>query len=259
MQRRFTDALLLGVSTVLVLTTSSCATLQKVVRASQDSTLNKLVDDVPISPGLRQKLDMYRKYSAKFERFHDSGNLVEDDVLDVLRDTGVIQGKAGGKPGVPPSKQVRPPVQAYSGGYRWPLDAGVVSSEFGGRWGKEHKGVDVAADMGEPVKASANGVVIYSGNGMRGYGNVIIVRHDNQVTTLYAHNSRLLKVVGQQVKGGETISLLGSTGHSTGPHVHFEIRDGEVAVNPRTRLNPAPYALIESEPETPKLAQSPRQ
>jgi murein DD-endopeptidase MepM/ murein hydrolase activator NlpD len=125
---------------------------------------------------------------------------------------------------------------AYDGGYRWPLSAGIVSSEFGHRWGKNHEGIDIAADSGEPVYASADGQVEYAGDGLRGYGNVVIVRHDRKTTTLYAHNSKLNVKAGDEVRGGQTIALLGSTGHSTGPHVHFEIRRDRVAENPRSDL-----------------------
>src|SRR5262245_9223492 len=103
--------LLLGSASLLILTASSCSALQQMVRTSQDPTLNRLMDDVPLSAALKEKIAMYRKYSAKFMQFHDSGTLAENDILDVLKDTGVIQGK----PGVQPPKQVRPPVQAYTG------------------------------------------------------------------------------------------------------------------------------------------------
>jgi murein DD-endopeptidase MepM/ murein hydrolase activator NlpD len=71
---------------------------------------------------------------------------------------------------------------------------------------------------------------------LRGYGNVVILRHDRKTSSLYAHNSELKVKVGDQVKQGTVVSLLGNTGHSTGPHVHFEIRNGDVAVNPRDVL-----------------------
>jgi murein DD-endopeptidase MepM/ murein hydrolase activator NlpD len=119
---------------------------------------------------------------------------------------------------------------------QWPLEAGVVSSEFGERWGKMHKGIDIAADVGEPVYAMAAGEVIYAGNGMRGYGNVVVIRHDRMRTSLYAHNSELKVKQGDQVTQGSLVALLGSTGHSTGPHVHFEIRDGDTPLNPRSVL-----------------------
>jgi murein DD-endopeptidase MepM/ murein hydrolase activator NlpD len=111
-----------------------------------------------------------------------------------------------------------------------------VSSEFGARWGKLHKGIDIAADAGEPVYAIAPGEVIYAGDGLRGYGNVVILRHDRQRTSLYAHNSVLKVKQGEVIAAGTVIALLGNTGHSTGPHVHFEIRDGDTPLDPRKIL-----------------------
>ena len=79
---------------------------------------------------------------------------------------------------------------------------------------------------------------------MRGYGNAVVLRHDDRVTTLYAHNSALKVKLGQKVTQGEQIALLGNTGHSTGPHVHFEIRSGEAPVNPRTLLPKSMNAVV---------------
>jgi len=164
----------------------------------------------------------------------------------VLHKSGIAKTPApavGAAPGAPQPKPHTAPLPAlstvpeqYAGALRWPLDAGIVSSEYGERWGKMHKGLDIAADVGEPVYAIADGEVIYAGDGLRGYGNVVIIRHDRKTSSLYAHNSELKVKVGDQVKQGSVVSLLGSTGHSTGPHVHFEIRDGDVAVSPRSVL-----------------------
>ena len=96
---------------------------------------------------------------------------------------------------------------------------------------------------------SADADVIYAGNGMTGYGNVVILRHDQQMTSLYAHNSELKVKQGEHVKQGTLIALLGSTGRSTGPHVHFEIREGDAPINPRVILPEA--KLGESTQHTP--------
>jgi murein DD-endopeptidase MepM/ murein hydrolase activator NlpD len=148
----------------------------------------------------------------------------------------------------------------YAGKYRWPLDAGIISSEYGQRWGKMHKGLDIAADSGEPVYAVAAGEVIYAGDGLRGYGNVVILKHDDTITSLYAHNSQLKVKPGDAVKQGDLIALLGSTGHSTGPHVHFEFRQGDIAVNPHALLpkskGGAEDVVAASEPQAPSRALS---
>jgi murein DD-endopeptidase MepM/ murein hydrolase activator NlpD len=142
-----------------------------------------------------------------------------------------------------PDTKLPPTVpEEYTGVYRWPLDAGIVSSEYGVRWGNVHKGIDIAAHTGEPVYAVADGEVIYASDGLRGYGNVVILRHGRRMNSLYAHNSALKVKAGEYVRQGELISLLGSTGHSTGPHVHFELRDGDQALDPRSLLPKGKFA-----------------
>lgn len=110
----------------------------------------------------------------------------------------------------------------------WPAE-GPISSPFGYRSDpiytseRKHEGIDIAASYGENIKASANGKVIFSGtNG--NYGKCIIINHGNGITTLYGHASSLLVKEGQTVKKGDVIAKVGSTGKSTGPHLHFEVR-----------------------------------
>src|ERR1700691_5339852 len=192
-----------------------------------------------------------QKYLAEkdlLKTFHDSSEHSEVAVLSVLHKSGIAKTPApapagGAAPGAAQPKPHAAPLtplttvpEQYAGALRWPLDAGIVSSEYGERWGKVHQGLDIAADVGEPVYAIADGEVIYAGDGLRGYGNVVILRHDRKTSSLYAHNSELKVKQGDWVTQGTQIALLGSTGHSTGPHVHFEIRNGDVAVNPRDVL-----------------------
>ena len=197
----------------------------------------------------RVRMDRYLTEKDVLKKFHDSAALGESQVLSVLHQAGISGGgKAGGrhkgKPSPPgeavsksPTGEQLPAVPSlYTGDYRWPLDAGIVSSEYGRRWGKLHKGLDIAADTGEPVYAIADGVVIYADNKMRGYGNVVVIRHDEKRSSLYAHNSELKVKTGDEVKQGDVVALLGSTGHSTGPHTHFEIRDGDAPLAPRSLL-----------------------
>jgi murein DD-endopeptidase MepM/ murein hydrolase activator NlpD len=94
-----------------------------------------------------------------------------------------------------------------------------------------HEGIDIAVPTGTAVRASASGTVIHSG-WLGGYGNLVVIDHGNGLATAYAHNSSLLVSVGQSVTQGETVSLAGSTGNSSGPHVHFEVRVNGLAVDP---------------------------
>ena len=118
---------------------------------------------------------------------------------------------------------------------------GVVSSGFGMRADpfngnvKFHQGVDIAAPPGTPVKAAADGKVIFSGQ-MAGYGNLVEVDHGNGWVTLYGHNATNLVAVGDEIKAGQPIARVGNTGRSTGPHVHFEVRKGGQPVNPGNLL-----------------------
>jgi murein DD-endopeptidase MepM/ murein hydrolase activator NlpD len=120
--------------------------------------------------------------------------------------------------------------QPSSAGFIWPCD-GVVTSGFGMRWGRMHEGIDIGCAYGAPNRAAAAGTVIYAG-WMSGYGNLVVVDHGNGLSTAYAHASSLAVSVGQSVAQGQTVSYVGSTGHSTGPHLHFEVRVNGVAVDP---------------------------
>ena len=118
----------------------------------------------------------------------------------------------------------------------WPA-AGYVSSPYGLRFnGTEfHQGIDIAAEMGTPIVATADGVVTAAGwNG--GYGNMVDVDHGGGIVTRYGHASALAVTVGQQVRRGEVIAYVGSTGRSTGPHVHYEVRVNGAPVNPAAYL-----------------------
>ena len=120
--------------------------------------------------------------------------------------------------------------QPSAAGLIWPCD-GVVTSGFGVRWRRMHEGIDIGCAYGAPNRAAAAGTVIYAGR-LGGYGNLVVIDHGNGLSTAYAHASSILVSVGQRVSQGETVSLVGSTGHSTGPHLHFEVRINGVAVDP---------------------------
>lgn len=127
---------------------------------------------------------------------------------------------------------IPPPSSSSSIAYTWPAK-GTLTSGFGWRWGRMHKGIDVANSTGTPVVASAEGTIEKAGWNNGGYGNLVDIRHPDGSMTRYGHNSKILVQPGQLVHQGETIALMGSTGHSTGPHSHFEIHpSGKGAVNP---------------------------
>ena len=120
--------------------------------------------------------------------------------------------------------------------FTWPLQlAKRVSSGFGMRNKKMHKGIDIPAPKNTQIIASNDGIVSFSGK-KKGYGNVVILKHDNNIFSIYAHNSKNLIPNNKLVKKGEVIALVGSTGKSTGNHLHFEIREGTKPINPITFL-----------------------
>jgi len=117
-----------------------------------------------------------------------------------------------------------------------PIQNALVSSPFGFRWGRPHQGIDLAAPLGTPIFAAEKGKVIYS-NWKQGYGNFVVVDHGHGYETHYAHCSKMMVHVGQVVHKGQLIAKVGSTGNSTGPHLHFEVIANGIHRNPIKFLN----------------------
>jgi murein DD-endopeptidase MepM/ murein hydrolase activator NlpD len=128
------------------------------------------------------------------------------------------------------AQEPTPQVEIFPGRFEWPV-RGTVSSTFGVRNGMKHSGIDITAPMGTPVTAAAAGEVIYRGQ-LRGYGNILILRHTDEFTTVYAHLKDFGARDHQPVKQGESIATVGDTGQADGAHLHFEIRVRNVARNP---------------------------
>jgi murein DD-endopeptidase MepM/ murein hydrolase activator NlpD len=117
-----------------------------------------------------------------------------------------------------------------SAGLIWPA-SGPVTSPFGFRWGRMHEGIDIGATYGSAIHAAASGTVIYCG-WESGYGNLTVIDHGGNLATAYGHQSSIAVTCGQQVSQGQVIGYVGSTGHSTGPHLHFEVRINGAPVDP---------------------------
>lgn len=132
--------------------------------------------------------------------------------------------------------------EPQNGALQWPL-TGQVTSGFGerknplGAGDDFHPGIDIAADAGTPIAAAASGRVVSAGPD-GGYGNLVVLDNGNGITTRYAHCSQIFARVGDFVGSGQTIAAVGSTGASTGPHLHFEVRVNDRAVDPRQLLTP---------------------
>lgn len=134
-------------------------------------------------------------------------------------------------------------VKYAKGVMHWPLKNVQVTSKFGSRGREFHEGVDLRAKPGTPVFAASDGIVLYAGTRIRGYGKLVIIKHRGGWSTVYAHNSQLFVRSGQHIQRGQRISLSGNTGHSSGPHLHFEIRRGIYAVDPLRVMPEIPYRV----------------
>lgn len=123
--------------------------------------------------------------------------------------------------------------------FRWPARGRVVTNYGAKTNGKQNDGINIAVPEGTPVKAAEDGVVAYSGNELKGYGNLILVRHANGYVTAYAHASELMVKRGDSIKRGQIIAKSGQTGEVSSPQLHFEIRKGSTAVDPTQFLGGA--------------------
>jgi len=143
----------------------------------------------------------------------------------------------------PSSVALRPPSANFpvlgNGALEWPI-IGIVTSAFGARGEAVHDGIDIAAAEGTPVRVVESGEVIYADQ-LRGYGNIVIVRHGGNLMSVYAHNRKNEVREGETVAAGQTIAEVGSTGNATASHLHFEIRKDNVAENPLNYLRPQKY------------------
>ena len=129
---------------------------------------------------------------------------------------------------------IAPPAPAapVAKGFIWPVK-GELISRFGDKaTGLRNDGINIAAPQGAPVVAADSGVVAYSGNELKGFGNLILIRHPNGFVTAYAHNETLLVARGEHVERGQEIARVGSTGNVTSPQLHFEVRKGGERVDP---------------------------
>lgn len=163
----------------------------------------------------------------------ENGRMVEETVLEEkllkkARAEVTLAGTAEAPVPIAVSESSR---QKGNGSLAAPLTSIKVTSGFGPRWGRTHLGVDLGMPAGEPVLASDSGTVIFSGYS-GSYGNLVKLDHGNGMVTYYAHCSSLLVSQGQSVEKGQTIAQVGSTGNSTGPHLHFEVRINGQNVDP---------------------------
>lgn len=166
-------------------------------------------------------LDKLKTDKAYYDRMYDEMMAASRQVTRMIQGSAQYSGTVSG---------------GGTGGMIWPI-SGPVTSEFGWRvhpitgTQKFHSGIDIGGDYGQPIRAAQGGTVTYAG-WISGYGNAVIINHGSGVTTLYGHNQSLAVSVGQSVSQGQVIAYCGSTGNSTGPHCHFEVRQNGEPVSP---------------------------
>ena len=130
------------------------------------------------------------------------------------------------------NKELPAPEPMSGNSFRWPVQGRIIS-EFGTKPdGGHNDGINVAVPAGTSVKAAENGVVAYAGDELKGYGNLVLIRHSNNLVSAYAHNEEILVQRGDQVRRGQVIAKAGRTGQVNQPHVHFELRKGSRPVDP---------------------------
>jgi len=137
---------------------------------------------------------------------------------------------------VPSKNPVPKPPKRSGGKFSWPVQGKLISSYGTKDKGLHNDGINIAAPRGTVVKASENGVVAYAGNEIRGFGNLLLIKHSGGWVTAYAHNDQLLVKRGDKVTKGQNISKVGSTGSVSKPQLHFELRKGSTAVDPHKYL-----------------------
>ena len=163
----------------------------------------------------------------------DTGALAQSE--NTPENKGAAVPTPRGKPKARHPVTTQPPARA-GGRFAWPVQGRVIS-RFGVKAnGLHNDGINIAVKKGTPVRAADNGVVVYAGNELRGFGNLVLLRHRGGWLTAYGHNQTLLVKVGDVVRRGQPIARSGSTGNITRPQLHFEIRRGRKAVNPAQHL-----------------------
>ncbi len=205
---------------ILMLILTSCSSMRsgQYVYVEKSSEVNKVAKNYGVTVNELKTANPNKSFKGREWIFIPS----KVGIAYFLKDTYVIEDYRG----------------LGSGRFVWPVPHFYrVSSHFGPRGRKHHDGIDIPAPRGTPIIAADTGVVIYSDNGIRGYGNMIVIAHGDDIFTVYAHNRKNKVDKGDRVDKGQVIGLVGNTGRSTGPHLHFEIRVKNKVRNPAQFLS----------------------
>jgi murein DD-endopeptidase MepM/ murein hydrolase activator NlpD len=214
--------------------------LEKVVNQTetQMASLQFFAKEISVAYGIKQKLEGPADISAEGRLVPSFLETLQD--YDYLRSVTSLRRTYG--------RRSRPPMQPSL----WPVE-GMLQSRYGGRvdpfsgeGGTMHTGVDIKASTGTPVRAAADGVVVHAER-FGGYGRLVVIDHGDRVSTYYAHLSRFNVRPGQEIRRGEYVGAVGSSGRATAPHLHYEVRIGGTAVNPSRFLRNATVQVAQKD------------
>lgn len=200
---------------------SACATLNTLTLESSRGVYHTVGPDEDIWR-ISRAYEVDAKTIMESNEIYNPDDIKEGDKIFIPGARKVLE--------VPPPTYEELAEAAKKGLFVWPVD-GMIYSLFGPRCGRIHKGIDISAPIGIPVSASRDGDVVFAGR-RGGYGNVVEIKHDDHYMTVYAHLSKVFVKEGDSVKRGDVIGNVGSTGRTTGPHLHFEIRYDDIPRNP---------------------------
>ncbi|MGL5085203.1 MAG: peptidoglycan DD-metalloendopeptidase family protein [Clostridium sp.] len=210
------------------ITQSSLLNIDIKVRKTNEEEINSettvIIDDSMYLGEIQEVVGESGKKLVHKEVTYSNGEIVE---TNVLKEDIIIQPK-----NTVIYKGSRNPYNDGIAFLSMPTRGGFTTSNFGARWESFHKGIDIAGNSGDDVMAAINGEVIYAQYNNGGYGNLIILKHEDEMTTYYAHLNNIYVSVGDKVYKDDKIGAVGSTGFSTGPHLHFELRVNDNPVNP---------------------------
>lgn len=197
---------------------------------------NRLSPPFLLATGQMLRLPSQRTVAAmSLEERARAFTLDIDDLITGSEPAAPTRASAASRPAVP--RPVAEPA-SFAGRFVWPVE-GRLLSRFGPKMGGRYNdGINIGTAAGTPVRAAADGVVAYAGDGLAGFGGLVLLKHGDGWVTAYAHNEALLVARGQTVKRGETIARAGATGSVDEPQLHFEIRRGRVPVDPLKQLPP---------------------
>ena len=196
--------------------------------------------------GIAERADVSMAELAAFNRIDSPDDLYAGQKLRLPAADVARSEPPAAKPALGPISRGAPPPLSGQG-FLWPVNGKVVGGFGPIGQGQRRDGIDIAARQGAPVLAAEDGIVAYAGGGIRGYGRLILLRHDEGYITTYSHNAALLVEAGELVQRGQVIARVGATGDATRSQLHFELRKGRTPIDPETVLVREPTALASTE------------